>query len=261
MVSYDIEQCGTVSTAARFLKAVQDTRPLGALHKLWFRGHSSANRYKLQPSIGREQKYLGIPLTFSRQQERELLHRFRRRAYPYEKRALGGGEAMFLARHHGLPTRLLDWTSNALYALYFACIGNLKEDGRVWALERRPEEENDLDAFDFAQWDDAKLFATAPKSVRLVHPFFNSPRLVAQDGAFTVHSDPWTSLEDDEATAFDAENLDIAGLFWWRVPRSKKVSLVRELSSLGINRRAVFPDLDGVAGSLWETEVLWASIV
>ena len=32
---------------------------------------------------------------------------------------------------------------------------------------------------------------------------------------------------------------------------------LRELSGLGITRRTAFPDLDGVARSLWETQVLW----
>jgi len=97
-------------------------------------------------------------------------------------------------------------------------------------------------------------------SVKIVHPFFNSPRLLAQDGAFTIHSNPWKSLESyaSDGTEFAHPDLDIDALYSWLVPTGNKVRLIKELSGLGITHRLLFPDLDGVAKSLWETEVLWS---
>ena len=41
-----------------------------------------------------------------------------------------------LAQHYGVPTRLLDWTENALIALYFACESNKNCDAVVWMLHK-----------------------------------------------------------------------------------------------------------------------------
>lgn len=48
-------------------------------------------------------------------------------------------EWLMLAQHHGLETSLLDWTSNPLVALFFACDGEDEVDnsGGVWKSERQ----------------------------------------------------------------------------------------------------------------------------
>ena len=183
------------------------------------------------------------------------------------RRPVNAGEAIFLARHQGLPTRLLDWTANALYALYFACIEKRDVDGAVWALVRRSgTEKSDIDPFEIAQQKDEdaliKFLSTSRgkrsrQIIKIIYPFYDSPRILAQDGAFTVYSDPWTALEAYEGNPFEHENLDIQILYRWRVPAKRKPIIVKELSGLGITHRLLFPDLDGIARSLWETEVLW----
>ena len=182
-------------------------------------------------------------------------------------RPINAGEAIFLARHHRLPTRLLDWTANALYALYFACIEKPEVDGAVWALVRRSgTEKHDIDPFEIAaQKNEDDLIEFLGKSrtekrgdvIKIVYPFYDSPRILAQDGAFTVHSDPWTELEAYECKTFETENLDVKELHHWKVPANRKSKIIKELSGFGITHRLLFPDLDGIARSLWETEVLW----
>jgi hypothetical protein len=229
--------------------------------KFWYRGLSDC-RYDLKPSVGRVQKYAGQKKTLSPTDEIGLLHRFRRRAYPHLGRVVSAGEALFLARHYRLPTRLLDWTANALCALYFACVANLDDPAKVWVMHRPlPPGENDIDPFEVGGKPDEKAlfdFLGSPSpNLKIIYPFLNSPRLVAQDGAFTVHSDPWRSIESYEATDFDRENLHLEALYFWCIPAGKKVDIIKELSGLGITERTVYPDLDGLAKSIWETEVLW----
>ncbi|MFO0524084.1 MAG: FRG domain-containing protein [bacterium] len=86
---------------------------------IWLRGHGDYHG-KLQPTVGREQSFLGEKVTLNPRQEKRLLHQFRRYAHAEWERKLDEWEALFLARHHGLPVRIMDWTANPLVALYFA---------------------------------------------------------------------------------------------------------------------------------------------
>jgi hypothetical protein len=56
---------------------------------------------------------------------------------------------------------------------------------------------------------------------------------------------------------FEKDNLDVSALYRWRIRARNKARIIAELSGLGITHRLLFPDLDGIARSLWETEVLW----
>ena len=89
-----------------------------------FRGHSNED-WRLQPSVGR-----GDPYRLD--WERLLLDQFRRLAEPYVTSAgLTEWDWLALAQHHGLPTRLLDWTFNSLVACFFACAKARSRDGEA----------------------------------------------------------------------------------------------------------------------------------
>ena len=88
-------------------------------------------------------------------------------------------------------------------------------------------------------------------------PFFNSPRVIAQDGAYTIHPNPWRPLDCYQNEPFEKGWLDIMRLYAWAIPSGAKIEILQQLSKLGITYRTAFPDLDGIARSLWETQVLW----
>jgi hypothetical protein len=212
------------------------------------RGHSDAN-WKLIPTIGRPHRYWSdVGESFTSSQEWQLLHRFRRFAWPQAGRILTSWEAIFLARHHGLPVRLLDWTFNPLVALFNAVepYDHRDRDGAVWLLRRKLSKPSDIDVL--KDEDPLKI-----AGVRFVHPMHVSPRLVVQGGSFTIHSHPWTNLADLDS---EQPEVDILRLQMLVVPAAAKRQLVNELLRLGISTRTLFPDLDGIARGLWQIEAM-----
>ena len=254
MVTFTSEDRGKIASVTGLLQSIAE---LSGDRKLWFRGHAKSS-WSLVPTIAREQCYGGKRRTLRPDDEWMLLHRFRRRCYAAMGRAISPIEAMFLARHHGLPTRLLDWTANALVALYFACSEAADQEGRLWAMSPY-DERGDIDVFGLIHItsDPELIEGMGAQGIRILFPFFNSPRVVAQDGAYTVHPDPWRPLDCYRNEPFEKGRLDIERLYAWPIPSEAKIKILRQLSGLGITRRTAFPDLDGVARSLWETQVLW----
>ena len=114
------------------------------------------------------------------QSERKMLQEFKRQAIPH----LGispdnDWEWLALAQHHGMATRLLDWTKNPLAALWFA----VREprirriNGVVWAFE---VSETD-------RIEDTTKNPLRQNVTRVYQPNNITARIAAQQGWFTVH--------------------------------------------------------------------------
>lgn len=99
---------------------------------LLFRGHSDI-KYELMPYIGRNRRSLCAITIFN--EERNLIETAKNRFPDIFRNDLLPLELLALLQHHGIPTRLLDVTENALVALYFACCSNDNADGEVFAFK------------------------------------------------------------------------------------------------------------------------------
>lgn len=251
MVKFSLHSTGEeVSSVSEILKKVDEFCRGEATGSVWLRGHADYY-WKLKPTIGREHYFIGNCICFDEHKEKNLLHRFRRYAYAHLNRALGEWGALLLARHHGLPVRLLDWTSNPLMALYFATAYDKEPvDGAVWAFLRQPDDSSDIDIFT------EKRTPLEIKGVRIIYPLVNSPRITAQSSAFTIQDDPRKSLDVYAGKEFSLGEMDIAKLVKWKVPKEKKANIIEELERTAINQRTIFPDLDGLAKGLWQAEAI-----
>jgi len=115
---------GTISSIISGLKENTDH-----FAKTWFRGQPKYQD-ELLPSIFRQGDKFGVIYD-----EPKMFEEFSRR-YPEQSLSHRNVfEWLTLMQHYGLPTRLLDWTSNVLVALYFCCAGNASEDGAIFALD------------------------------------------------------------------------------------------------------------------------------
>ena len=93
-------------------------------NNIFYRGHSSKD-YKLEPGIYRSDII----------KNEDKIYRETIAKVPYDFKDKNTIESLALMQHYGIPTRILDLTTNALVALYFACIGNEDKDGEVIVFE------------------------------------------------------------------------------------------------------------------------------
>jgi hypothetical protein len=181
----------------------------------------------LIPSIGR----CPPPKVHTREKaEQRIFRRFKERVLPYLTfLPRDDWEWLAVAQHHGLPTRLLDWSRNPLVALYFAVERDLNEDSAIYVFSHGAIVDKDADPDPFAV-----------KRVLRFQPPAISDRIVQQAGLFTVHPSPEIPLADPKLTKA-------------RIPSAARRELKRELFKLGISRGSLFPGLDGaVADITWE---------
>lgn len=120
----EIEAQGSISSVTSCLQ-----ENAGNFKNTWFRGHSNYN-FNLVPSIFRQGEEFGVVLN-----EQRMFDEFVRR-YPEESTNHNNTyDWLTLMQHYGLPTRLLDWSSNLLVSLYFCCSSDTESDGALFVFD------------------------------------------------------------------------------------------------------------------------------
>ena len=220
-----------IETFTAFNEFVQ-SQYFGTRHGAWLFHGLACSSWCLLPAAGRTDRE---DVKF----EPKMLAEFKRRAAPHLTHVpTNDFEWLALAQHHGLPTRLLDWSSNPYVALYFAVFKHLDREGLFVALHAP------------TKMSDRTLNTVSPfvykRRLGKYYPSTITPRISAQEGCFTIHSDIAEPLTQRYLDDFRPDwRIHCA-----RIPASSKEDILYSLYRIGIHQEALFPGIDGLAAHL-----------
>jgi hypothetical protein len=193
--------------------------------------------------------------------ERHLIRNFRKYAHR-ERPGPTLWDWLSLAQHHGLPTRLLDWTFSPFVAAHFATATSPQHEAVLWAVDcEAVNAELPYELRESLEAEGALVFTTellaehAPTLSSLealgegeaFALFFEPPslddRIVNQSAVLSMISDPTRHMDDW---------LEAHPHAWhaWRIPPAAKAEIRERLDQGNVTERVLMPGLDGLAAWL-----------
>lgn len=245
---------------AEYLSNINELFNGNQIEKLWYRGQGKlSDDYKLLPSIYRD--------SANYKMEYDLFQRFKAKAVPFLKyKPQTQWDWLFLMQHYGVPTRLLDWSEDALIALAFAIEKRSSEDQIesdvcVWMLNPFklnqqfnafvdykfiPNIEEQLIIDHFKMLPEREMTLGRPMH-KLQHPIavigsMNSDRIIAQKGVFTLFPQEFNGIIPLDESDKNQEFL------YKIIIKKQDISIIKEeLIRFGVTENSLYPGLDSIA--------------
>ncbi|MGD0259723.1 MAG: FRG domain-containing protein [Verrucomicrobiota bacterium] len=207
-----------------------------------YRGHA-VYTWDLLPVLCRQK----LPVEILKQYEVEVVEQFRSRFGLTDWTDI---EVMAYARHHGAPTRLLDWSSNPLAALWFAVSDRQQDSTPGLVFQLRLGDESKVISFtngppkipaggDCPLYSHQVLVFSSPQRVK---------RTERQRSVFSIASFDGGTAIQPLAHVLASEKLQPLRKFL--VPARLKPELRRLLSDVGLDAYSIYGDPDSLGESL-----------
>lgn len=248
-----------VTSFSEFVAAVEQAKIALGGNELWYRGISRSS-HSLLPGLFRHPILKTIDEITAL--ESQIYQEFTFRSPSYDGLRRDDWDRLFLMQHYRSPTRLLDWSSSPLVALFFAVTGatSATEDAVVWVMD--PSTWNAGMLNDISQ--QPCIFSTNDHMLETYHPLnqskarrsqplamegiINNARINAQKGKFVIFGHKLQSQEDSavECPVWD-KGMPISKII---CDKSSIAKLSVDLTSYGITFSSIYPDLEGLAVEL-----------